>query len=124
MLTSPFQESYDMGSEFDSLYANIWPPAGVYDEFQPTMQNFFKSCYKAELAILEAISIGLGLSEGETTLGQLHAEQANELRLARYPAVTRGSFSHSTRIAAHTDFGTITMLFQGDDVGGLRKLAL
>lgn len=90
----------------------------MHDAFQPTFTSFFLSCYRAELAILEAISVGLGLPR--QTLGQLHSEQSNELRLTHYPAVPRGEFSHSTRIAAHTDFGTITLLFQ-DDVGGLRK---
>lgn len=111
------QESYDIGSEHDELWSNIWTPAGVCDTFQPIFTSFFSVCYRAELAILEAISIGLGLSP--PTLSQLHAKQSNELRLTYYPAVSRGDFAHSTRIAAHTDFGTITLLFQ-DSVGGLR----
>ncbi|KAK7991220.1 hypothetical protein PG988_000014 [Apiospora saccharicola] len=115
-LLKDMKESYDIGSERDQLYSNIWPPAGVYDDFQPTFTSFFSVCYRAELAILEAISIGLGLPDAQT-LGQLHADQSNELRLTHYPAVERGDFAHSTRIAAHTDFGTITLLFQ-DSVGG------
>ncbi|RFU81919.1 oxoglutarate iron-dependent dioxygenase [Trichoderma arundinaceum] len=117
-LLKDMKESYDIGSQQDELYGNIWPPFGVHDTFQPTFTSFFLTCYRAEIAILEAISIGLGLPA--QTLGQLHTEQANELRLTHYPAVPRGDFAHSTRIAAHTDFGTITLLFQ-DDVGGLRK---
>lgn len=91
----------------------------MYDDFQPTFTSFFSVCYGAQLAILDAISIGLGLPA--QTLGQLHVDQSNELRLTHYPAVERDDFTHSTRIAAHTDFGTITLLFQ-DSVGGLRKL--
>lgn len=116
-LLKDMKESYDIGSERDELYGNIWPPAGVHDTFQPTFTSFFSTCYDAELAILEAISLGLGLPSKK--LGQLHAAQSNELRLTHYPAVSRGDFSHSTRIAAHTDFGTITLLFQ-DSVGGLQ----
>jgi isopenicillin N synthase-like dioxygenase len=89
----------------------------VCDEFEPTFTSFFLSCYRAELVILEAISIGLGLTS--QALSELHATQSNELRLTHYPAVSREEFSHSTRIAAHTDFGTITLLFQ-DSVGGLQ----
>jgi isopenicillin N synthase-like dioxygenase len=111
------KESYDIGSERDELYSNIWPPAGVCDTFQPTFISFFTACYRAELAILEAITLGLGLPT--QTLSQLHAAQSNELRLTHYPAVSRGEFAHSTRIAAHTDFGSITLLFQ-DTVGGLQ----
>ncbi|KAK8085891.1 isopenicillin N synthase [Apiospora hydei] len=112
------KESYDIGSEHDQLYSNIWPPAGVYDAFQPTFTSFFEVCYRAQLAILEAISIGLGLPAQK--LGELHVDQSNELRLTHYPAVARDEFGHSTRIAAHTDFGTITLLFQ-DSVGGCVK---
>ncbi|KAH8821997.1 hypothetical protein F5884DRAFT_828154 [Xylogone sp. PMI_703] len=111
------KESYDIGSERDELYQNIWPPAGVHNTFQPTFTSFFSMCYRVELSILEAISIGLKFPT--QALSQLHASQANELRLTHYPAVSRGEFAHSTRIAAHTDFGTITLLFQ-DNVGGLQ----
>jgi isopenicillin N synthase-like dioxygenase len=90
----------------------------VDDAFQPTFTTFFEAGYRTELTILKALSIGLGLPE--QTLGQLHADQTNELRITHYPAVARGDFVHSTRIAAHTDFGTITLLFQ-DAVGGLRE---
>lgn len=111
------QESYDIGSEHDDLYGNIWPPKGVCDMFRPTFQDFFEACYRVQLLILEAISQGLGLST--QTLGQLHVAQHNELRLIHYPAVSRDEFSHSTRLAPHTDFGSITLLFQ-DRVGGLQ----
>ncbi|KAB8269058.1 hypothetical protein BDV30DRAFT_230150 [Aspergillus minisclerotigenes] len=111
------KESYDIGSEYDPLYKNIWPPEGVDDAFQPTFTAFFEAGYRAELTILKALSIGLGLPEHR--LGQLHADQTNELRITHYPAVARGEFAHSTRIATHTDFGTITLLFQ-DAVGGLQ----
>ncbi|KAK6086078.1 hypothetical protein SCUP234_01478 [Seiridium cupressi] len=117
-LLKDMKESYDIGSEHDELYSNIWPPAGVQDTFQPILTSFFSACYRAELDILAALSIGLGLSA--ETLSQLHVKQSNELRLTHYPAVPRKDFAHSTRIATHTDFGTITLLFQ-DAVGGLRK---
>ncbi|KAH8647772.1 hypothetical protein BX600DRAFT_503147 [Xylariales sp. PMI_506] len=111
------KESYDIGSESDKLYCNIWPPTGVLDTFQPTFTSFYSVCYAAELNILEALSIGLGLPA--QTLLKFHADQSNELRLTHYPAVSRSDFAHSTRIATHTDFGTITILFQ-DSVGGLQ----
>ncbi|KAM0816273.1 putative Fe2OG dioxygenase domain-containing protein [Seiridium cardinale] len=116
-LLKDMKESYDIGSEHDELYSNIWPPAGVQDTFQPTLTSFFSACYQAEIDILDALSIGLGLPA--QTLSQLHVKQSNELRLTHYPAAPRKDFAHSTRIATHTDFGTITLLFQ-DAVGGLQ----
>ncbi|KAF7591576.1 hypothetical protein BBP40_001324 [Aspergillus hancockii] len=116
-LLKDMKESYDIGFEEDPLFKNIWPPLAVHDTFKPTFTSFFNACYRVELTILEAISIGLRLLPD--TLGQLHAAKTNELRLTHYPAVLRSDFAHATRIAAHTDFGTITLLFQ-DRVGGLQ----
>ncbi|OQE37136.1 hypothetical protein PENCOP_c010G06195 [Penicillium coprophilum] len=117
-LLRDMKESYDIGSELDPLYSNIWPPPGVHDGFRNTMNSFFTFCYDAELMILDAISIGLGLPIH--SLRELHGAQTNELRLTHYPEVDRADFANATRIAAHTDFGTITLLFQ-DNVGGLGK---
>ncbi|KAJ5816717.1 Oxoglutarate/iron-dependent dioxygenase, partial [Penicillium robsamsonii] len=114
-LLRDMKESYDIGSEQDPLYSNIWPPPGVHDGFQTTMNSFFDVCYEAELIMLDAISIGLGLNID--CLRKLHTN-TNELRLTHYPEVDLGDFANATRIAAHTDFGTITLLFQ-DNVGGL-----
>lgn len=116
-LLKDMKESYDIGSDRDALYDNIWPPAGVQDSFQPFFSSFFEACYQVQVALLEALSIGLGLPP--ETLTKRHADQSNELRLTHYPPVSRSDFSHSTRIATHTDFGTITLLFQ-DTVGGLQ----
>ena len=115
------KESYDIGSERDQLWRNIWPPPGVQDGFQPTFTSFFSACYRAELEILAALSVGLGLPED--TLGGLHVDESNELRLTLYPAARRSDFATATRIAAHTDFGTVTLLFQ-DGIGGLRETPL
>jgi isopenicillin N synthase-like dioxygenase len=82
------------------------------------MSSLFTVCYDAQLQILDTISIGLGLPIH--TLRELHGAQTNELRLTHYPEVDRADFANATRIAAHTDFGTITLLFQ-DNVGGLGK---
>lgn len=145
------KESYDMGSPLDPLYANIWPPGGVYDDFQKVMERFFGVCYRAELEVLEALEVGLGLGllagsgnggGGGGGLRDLHRDGTNELRLTHYPPVRVGEFggfgfgsggeddgdgkgneARKTRIAAHTDFGSVTLLFQ-DSVGGLRKLFL
>ncbi|RJE26166.1 2OG-FeII oxygenase superfamily [Aspergillus sclerotialis] len=51
----------------------------------------------------------------------MHSRAENEFRLLHYPAtpVSELATGTATRIAEHTDFGTITMLFQ-DSTGGLQ----
>ncbi|KAH7631277.1 hypothetical protein B0T09DRAFT_305883 [Sordaria sp. MPI-SDFR-AT-0083] len=137
-LLKDMKESYDIGSPSDPLYGNIWPPPAQVsygDEFRKAMEGFFGVCYNAELDVLEAISLGLGLRQ-EGGLKGLHRDGTNELRLTHYPAVRVGEFGCAsegngkgetgkgnkeakTRIAAHTDFGSVTLLFQ-DSVGGLQ----
>ncbi|KAI9709701.1 MAG: hypothetical protein M1820_003103 [Bogoriella megaspora] len=117
ILLKDMKESYDIGSPHDPLYRNIWPPPGTHDTFEPTFTHFFQTCHTIQLTILHALSLGLGLSP--TTLPSLHAHQHNELRLIHYPPAPLTAFTDSTRVAVHSDFGTITLLFQ-DRVGGLQ----
>ncbi|KAM0511060.1 hypothetical protein ACHAPE_010264 [Trichoderma viride] len=51
---------------------------------------------------------------------RFHINKDNQIRLLHYPPIEESILRQgkAERIAAHTDYGTITMLFQ-DDVGGL-----
>ena len=84
------------------------------------MENLFNACHEAEERLLKAVAVGLGLSE--THFNDKLTDRVNEFRLTHYPAVRRKDISldsgNRTRTAEHTDFGTITLLFQ-DSVGGL-----
>ena len=70
-------------------------------------------------ATVTALAIALGVSQDH--LRSLHNRAENEFRLLHYPAIPALDLADgsATRIAEHTDFGTITMLFQ-DSVGGLQ----
>lgn len=83
------------------------------------MEDFYESCFKVELEILTALAQALGISEEH--MRALHNRAENEFRLLHYPAVNASELADgtATRIAEHTDFGSITMLFQ-DSVGGLQ----
>lgn len=113
------QESLDIGSAHDSLVDNIWVPEDKLPGFRHFMEDFYNSCFKVELEILAALAKALGISETEMTT--LHNKAENEFRLLHYPAIPASELADgtATRIAEHTDFGTITMLFQ-DSVGGLQ----
>lgn len=69
--------------------------------------------------ILKAIGEGIGLEDNEYLL-KFHSGHNNQLRLLHYPAVPAAQLENQSlaRMPAHSDWGSITMLFQ-DDCGGL-----
>lgn len=108
-----------MGSAHDDLVDNIWIADEKLPGFRKFMEDFYTSCFKVELDILHALATALGISASDLKL--LHNRAENEFRLLHYPAVSASELADgtATRIAEHTDFGTITMLFQ-DSIGGLQ----
>ena len=82
------------------------------------MNDFFLSAHDVLLQVLGALAIGLGLCEDE--FSQHHLQKHHELRLLHYPSIPASTLEKggSTRISSHTDFGSMSLLFQ-DSVGGL-----
>lgn len=113
------QETVDFGSATDDLVDNLWVPEEHIPGFRAFMESFYEKAFKTELEILSALAIALGVPEDH--LRSLHNRAENEFRILHYPAIPASELSDgtATRIAEHTDFGTITMLFQ-DSIGGLQ----
>ncbi|KIW90262.1 uncharacterized protein Z519_08906 [Cladophialophora bantiana CBS 173.52] len=113
-----FKESFELGREDDERTPNIWFPEDVLPGFRQFMTAFFETCYGTALCLLRAIALGMDLPED--FFREYHTKKDNQLRLLHYPPVEaellRGGAME--RIAAHSDFGTMTLLFQ-DEVGGL-----
>jgi isopenicillin N synthase-like dioxygenase len=82
------------------------------------MESFYKKCSDVHTNILCALEVGLKLHPD--TLKERCNDNCCELRLNHYPACKADELKGgvANRISAHTDFGTITLLFQ-DEVGGL-----
>lgn len=70
--------------------------------------------------ILKAMAVGIGLDDEDYFL-RYHSGHENQLRLLHYPPVPAAAIEEGsmTRMDAHSDWGSITMLFQ-DDCGGLQ----
>lgn len=83
------------------------------------MTQFYWTCFKAASDILRALALGLGLDD-EDSLLRFHSGHYNQLRLLHYPSVPARAIEEGqmARMPAHTDWSSITMLFQ-DDCGGL-----
>ncbi|OJD35885.1 flavonol synthase flavanone 3-hydroxylase [Diplodia corticola] len=140
-----YKESYETGNEADARQPNIWLPDDALPGFRAFLQSFFRDCDGVVHALLRALALGLGLPR-EEWLSERHSASAFQLRLLHYPpvpvrALTGGEGSGggggdegseggeegrergegkatTSRIGAHSDFGSLTILFQ-DAVGGL-----
>jgi isopenicillin N synthase-like dioxygenase len=113
------QESYDIGSDQNSSQPNQWVPDEVLPGFRDFMSRFYWECFVAGGEILRALAIGLEL-EDENYLLEKHSGHNNQLRLLNYPPVPAEALENerAARCPAHTDWSSITLLFQ-DDCGGL-----
>ncbi|OAP54404.1 hypothetical protein AYL99_11505 [Fonsecaea erecta] len=114
------KESYEVGSETNPDQPNVWPPADVLPEWRPFMSAFYWTCFAAARHILRALALGIGLAD-EDHLLRFHDGHHNQLRLLHYPPVAAAAVREGrvARMPAHTDWSSITMLFQ-DDTGGLQ----
>ncbi|KAF8890943.1 thymine dioxygenase [Infundibulicybe gibba] len=112
------KESFECGRENDDVMPNIWLPDGVLTGFKEACLGFFWACYDLERTILSALAMAFGLPE--EYFWPYHMAPDNQLRLLHYPAISADALASNqlTRIDGHSDFGTLTILFQ-DDVGGL-----
>lgn len=92
--------------------------------FEETIKNFRASCESLALRILDLLSIGLGL-EDKHFLRKCHARfgqsgNSSLLKTMLYPALPENAVLEPNQLwcGEHTDFGSLSMLFQ-DDTGGL-----
>ncbi|KAL9533406.1 2-oxoglutarate-Fe(II) type Oxidoreductase [Sphaerulina musiva] len=128
------KESFEIGREGVDQEGceNLWPDRfdeeGEEEEgegkvFKREMLEFFELVKQLHVQIMRAIAVGLGIDEywfdGYTDAGD------NTLRLLHYPEVDAEVFRknrNTVRAGAHTDYGSITCLFQ-DMRGGLQVLS-
>jgi isopenicillin N synthase-like dioxygenase len=113
------QESYEIGSESNEEQPNVWLPDSILPGFRKFMTEFYWTCDAASKEILKAIGLGMGLQDPEFMI-KFHSGHNNQLRLLHYPPIPAAALENksSARMPAHSDWGSITMLFQ-DDCGGL-----
>lgn len=86
--------------------------------FRPFMEAFYRQCDTVCLELVKAIEVGFDVEQGSLVKRCIPA--ATDLRLTHYPEITLEEMlaGHTSRIAPHSDFGIVTLLFQ-DSCGGL-----
>ncbi|KAI4271876.1 MAG: hypothetical protein LQ337_005693 [Flavoplaca oasis] len=117
---SDVKESYEIGSDNYPEQPNVWLPDHVLPGFRKFMTDFYWDSWENAKMILKAMAIGIGLDDEDYFL-RYHSGHENQLRLLHYPPVPAANIEDQsmTRMAAHSDWASITMLFQ-DDCGGLQ----
>lgn len=99
------------------MYPNRWPEHSDLPGFQGFMEGFYNDCHTVHLNLLRALAIGFGFKPNY--FYDLCNINTSELRLNHYPACAASQLrAGPMRISEHTDFGTVTLLFQ-DSIGGL-----
>lgn len=113
------KESYEIGSKENAEQPNVWLPEETLLGFKTSMLGFYWKCYKNSKSILEALTLGIGL-DNPAHLIKHHSGHSNQLRLLHYPPVAADDLESgkAARMPAHSDWSSITLLFQ-DDCGGL-----
>ncbi|CAL1701221.1 unnamed protein product [Somion occarium] len=113
-----FKESMEIGRDWDKTWKNRWPEEKLVPQFKPTMLSFFQTCHELHVLVMRAIALGLDLEENFFD-DQIN-EQFHNLRLLSYPSIRTNLLRQEgqARAGAHSDYGTLTLLFQ-DSVGGL-----
>ncbi|KAF9450140.1 Clavaminate synthase-like protein [Macrolepiota fuliginosa MF-IS2] len=113
-----FKESMEIGRDWDSEWKNMWPHEANVPGFKQTMLDFYQTCHNLHVNVMRSIAMGLSL--GESFFDDKINDQCHNLRLLSYPPVKRALLDGEgqARAGAHSDYGTLTLLFQ-DSVGGL-----
>ncbi|KAF4944402.1 hypothetical protein FGADI_12712 [Fusarium gaditjirri] len=115
------KESLEIGREDEPGYPNRWlEETGDLVGFRKDMLGFFEQCRQLHVEVMKAIAVGMGLDD--RFFDSFVDAGDNTLRLLHYPAVQSNIFKMNpgtVRAGAHSDYGSITLLFQ-DARGGLQ----
>ncbi|KAF8192449.1 hypothetical protein BJ912DRAFT_261402 [Pholiota molesta] len=113
-----FKETMEIGRDWDSVWKNRWPSETHVPGFKQNMLDFYETCHELHLHVMRAIAIGLDLEDH--FFDEKIDEKCHNLRLLSYPAIKTDVLKDDSqaRAGAHSDYGTLTLLFQ-DSVGGL-----
>ncbi|KAL4761743.1 isopenicillin N synthase family dioxygenase [Aspergillus foveolatus] len=116
------KESMEIGREGVEGLPNRWPDQLDEEgkDFKKVMLEFFDMCKELHIKVMQAIALGMNLPVH--FFDEYVDKGDNNLRLLHYPAMHKDVFKKNpgqVRAAEHSDYGSITLLFQ-DRRGGLQ----
>jgi isopenicillin N synthase-like dioxygenase len=105
------KEAFNIGRQEEKRYTSAPVPSS-----QSLLPNFYNTCTQLANKVLQAFAIALELPEDFFTTN--HSEKHHTLRLLHYPPLQQAALPGQVRAGEHSDYGSITLLFQ-DNNGGL-----
>jgi len=118
---SDLKEAFNLGTQWQEQdpshpAKNKWPTGLA--KFKEQQQHFIRLCTDTANQVLRALALSLHIDE--EFFVRAHDQQEHTFRLLHYPPIPDDVVLQDgeNRAGAHTDYGSITLLFQ-DDVGGL-----
>ena len=99
-------------------------PAGYWPEGLPNFREAISAFHEAGLSVLRQVMHGVALSLGlpEESFDAAHESHSGAVMLLHYPPITEPLLPGQLRSGAHTDFGTMTLLFHHGSAEGLEIL--
>ncbi|GAB1537719.1 oxidoreductase [Scytonema sp. NUACC21] len=105
------KEAFNVGKNFVAI--NNF---SLNAEFRACIPSFYDACTELANKVLQAFALALQLPEDFFATN--HNQQNHTLRLLHYPSLLQPAKPRQVRAGEHSDYGSITLLFQ-DEVGGL-----
>ncbi len=97
-----------------AVYApNLWPE--TVPSLRPAVEAYYRSMADLAATLMEAFAVALGLDAG--TFDGLIDAHGSALRLAHYPVLAEPPAPGQFRAGAHTDYGTLTILWTDGEPG-------
>ncbi|KAL8824545.1 MAG: hypothetical protein Q9191_004979 [Dirinaria sp. TL-2023a] len=111
-------ESLNIGPLNDTKHPNQWIAEETLPTFRQHIESYYHTLEQTSNLIFKAIELGLDIPAGSLLSRAL--PNVGELRLNHYPSIAKRELltQNTRRIWPHTDFGTVSLLFQ-DSAGGL-----
>ncbi len=107
------KEAFNIGKQEDGEIQNL----SSYSLAQnSSILAFYQVCTELANKVLQAFALALQLPED--FFANNHNQQNHTLRLLHYPPIQQPPQTGQVRAGEHSDYGSITLLFQ-DEVGGL-----
>ena len=96
-----------MGDDANQRDYNIWLPNDTLPDFRPTSTKIFLRLRRLSLGILEALVMGMGVTEKEgAIIREQHLGPTGQLRFLHYLAMKANQqiLNKANRLPAHTDW--------------------